>query len=77
MYLESLYAAREIARILGKDEMVKYISVMVEKAERSIHKLFNGKYFDAWRGSPDAGDSLYLGQVAGMWWAAITGLPYY
>ncbi|BCU68685.1 hypothetical protein HS7_21220 [Sulfolobales archaeon HS-7] len=74
LFLASLYAYREILNIL-KIEPSDYVDKLIERAEKSLSTMYNGKYFLAWKGLPDVGDALFLGQIIGLWWSITTGLP--
>jgi non-lysosomal glucosylceramidase len=74
LYLAALRAAQEIARILGDSQTVTATGDLFKRAQASyIKKLWNGTYFNYDVGSPYK-DSIMAEQLAGQWYATLTGL---
>jgi non-lysosomal glucosylceramidase len=74
IFLASLIAMREAAKLLGKNEDVERISKLLAKGKQSFSELFNGRYFEAWTGEPSSKGYLFMGQLGGEWWTNILGL---
>lgn len=74
LYLAALRATEEIARALGDSSTVSQYHALFEKAQSAyIKKLWNGSYFNYDSGSPYR-DSIMADQLAGQWYANLTGL---
>src|SRR5579872_2329781 len=48
VFVGSLIALRETARVLGNSKDEEWLDGLLRKAKPSFEQLFNGKYFDAW-----------------------------
>ncbi|WP_126450816.1 GH116 family glycosyl hydrolase [Sulfodiicoccus acidiphilus] len=68
----TLASLRAAERLLG-GEFVEPVRELASEVERALWATFNGEYFKAWE-SPDVGDALFLGQLAGPWWCSLLGL---
>jgi non-lysosomal glucosylceramidase len=74
LYLAALRATEEIARALGDSSTATQYHSFFEKAQGAyIKKLWNGSYFNYDSGSPYR-DSIMSDQLAGQWYANLTGL---
>jgi len=74
LWLGALRAAEEIARALGDSAAVsKYHDLFTKSQVSYIKKLWNGEYFRYDTGS-EYRDNIQADQLAGQWYANITGL---
>jgi uncharacterized protein (DUF608 family) len=73
-FVASLAALRAMCEVLGKRNDKQMIEGMLKKARDSFSELYNGKYFEAWKGEPDPKGYVFLGQLAGEWWTNLLGL---
>jgi len=74
LYLAALRATEEIARSLGELSTASQYHSLFEKARGTyIKKLWNGSYFNYDSDSPYH-DSIMSDQLAGQWYANLTGL---
>ena len=74
LYLGALRATEEMAKILGDHRTATESGDLFKRAQASfIKKLWNGTYFNYDVGSPYK-DSIMADQLAGQWYATITGL---
>jgi non-lysosomal glucosylceramidase len=74
LYLASLRAAAAIARKLGDETPAAVYDGLFKKAQAAYVKdLWNGTYFDYDQGSPYHDNSM-AEQLAGQWYANLTGL---
>jgi non-lysosomal glucosylceramidase len=74
IFVGSLIALKETARILGNGNDVDWVDGMLAKAKPSFDALFNGRYFEAWVGNPDPKGYVFMGQLSGEWWMHLLGL---
>jgi non-lysosomal glucosylceramidase len=74
LYIASLMALREMARIEGDEGTLREVEERLRKARSSFEELFNGRYFEPWRGEPEVRDAVFLAQLLGQWWADLLGL---
>jgi non-lysosomal glucosylceramidase len=74
LYLAALRATAEMARILGDKGVSSSYDALFKKAQAVyIQDLWNGTYFNYDQGSPYR-DSIMAEQLAGAWYADLTGL---
>lgn len=74
LYLGALRATEEMARVLGDTHTANETGDLFKRAQASfIKKLWNGKYFNYDVGSSYK-DSIMADQLAGQWYASLTGL---
>jgi non-lysosomal glucosylceramidase len=74
LYLAALRAAAAIARKLGDNSAASVYDGLFDKAQAAyIKDLWNGAYFDYDQGSPYHDNSM-AEQLAGQWYANLTGL---
>jgi len=74
LWLASLRAAEEIAKKLGdKQATAKYHELFAKGQKSIIDKLWNGSYFRYDTGS-EYKDNIQADQLAGQWYADLTGL---
>jgi uncharacterized protein (DUF608 family) len=73
LYLASLLALREIGDLLGKREDRERFSSLLSLGRKSFSELYNGKYFEAWKGEPVSRGYVFTGQLSGDWWTCILG----
>jgi non-lysosomal glucosylceramidase len=74
LYLAALRAAEETAKVMGDNQAAAEYSALFNKAQASfVKKLWNGTYFNYDVGSSYK-DNIMAEQLAGQWYAAITGL---
>ena len=74
LWLASLRAAEEIAKVLNDSTaQAKYHELFVRSQESYIKKLWNGEYFRYDTGS-EYRDNIQADQLAGQWYAHMTGL---
>jgi len=74
LYLAALRATEEIAKILGDPQTANENSALFKQAQASfIKKLWNGTYFNYDVGSSYK-DNIMAEQLAGQWYASLTGL---
>ena len=74
LYLAALRSAEEIAKQLGESaDAVKYHDLFVKAQASYIKKLWNGEYFRYDTGS-EYRDDIQADQLAGQWYADMTGL---
>ena len=75
MFIACLTALRETSKLLGKPkEDYERFDLLLRKARGSFAELYNGKYFEAWRGNPDPSGYVFLAQLTGQWWTDLLGL---
>ena len=74
VHIAGLSALREAAKALGKKEDAERIERLLPRARESLSKLYNGRYFDAWKGEPDSKGYVFTGGLTGDWWTSILGL---
>ena len=53
VFVAALIAIRETARILKIPKDEEWYNALITKARVVFEELYNGKYFEAWRGKPD------------------------
>jgi len=70
LFIASLIAMREIAKLMGDNDTVEMMQEKIKEARESFKKMFNGKYFKAWEGE----DGCFTTQVFGEWWTQMLGL---
>jgi len=70
LFIASLIAMREIAKLMKDEETVKFVEEKLKEARESFKKMFNGKYFIPWEGE----DGCFTAQVFGEWWTQLLGL---
>ena len=74
LYLAALRATEEMAKVLGDRQTAAENADLFKKAQASfIKKLWNGKYFNYDVGSSYK-DNIMAEQIAGQWYASLTGL---
>ncbi|HVO59323.1 MAG TPA: non-lysosomal glucosylceramidase [Terriglobales bacterium] len=74
LYVAAVRATAEMARVLGdRNAKSKYDALFSKAKEAYVKDLWNGTYFDYDQGSPYH-DSIMAEQLAGQWYATITGL---
>jgi non-lysosomal glucosylceramidase len=74
LWLASLRAAEETARLLGEQaEAAKYHEMFLKAQKSYVSKLWNGEYFNYDMESPTR-DDVQADQLAGQWYANLTGL---
>lgn len=74
LYLAALRATAEIGRKLGDETSAAQYDALFKRAQAAyVKKLWNGKYFNYDVGSPYR-DSIMAEQLAGQWYANLTGL---
>ena len=74
LYVAALRASAEMARILGDNNAQSRYNALFKRAQAAYVKdLWNGSYFDYDQGS-SYHDSSMAEQLAGQWYATITGL---
>jgi non-lysosomal glucosylceramidase len=74
LWLASLRAAQEIAKELGDGKAAAYYNGLFLKGQKSyIAKLWNGNYF-RYDTESEYKDSIQADQLAGQWYADVTGL---
>ncbi|HEX6501691.1 MAG TPA: non-lysosomal glucosylceramidase [Terriglobales bacterium] len=74
LYVAALRATAETARVLGDNSAKAKYDALFKKAQAAYVKdLWNGSYFEYDQGSPYH-DSSMAEQLAGQWYATITGL---
>lgn len=74
LWLASLRAAEETAKILGEPKVASEYHDSFVKAQKSfVTKLWNGEYFNYDMESPSR-DDVQADQLAGQWYANMTGL---
>lgn len=74
LYLAALRATEEMAKVLGDNHTATENADLFKRAQASfIKKLWNGSYFNYDVGSPYK-DSVMAEQLAGQWYATLTGL---
>jgi non-lysosomal glucosylceramidase len=74
LYLAALRATAEMARVLNDNDTAASYDALFKKAQAAyIRNLWNGKYFNYDQGSPYHDNSM-AEQLAGQWYANITGL---
>ncbi|MGZ4816516.1 MAG: GH116 family glycosyl hydrolase [Terriglobales bacterium] len=74
LYLAALRATEEMAKVTGDSKTAAECSALFKKAQASfIKKLWNGTYFNYDVGSSYK-DNIMAEQLAGQWYASITGL---
>lgn len=74
VFIASLIALREAAKVFSKSEDAVWLSELVIRAKKSFNSLYNGKYFEAWKGVPDSNGYVSIYQLTGEWWANLLGL---
>ncbi|WP_229570131.1 GH116 family glycosyl hydrolase [Saccharolobus caldissimus] len=73
IYIASIIALKETAKILKDNDTLNEMTILLEKARKVFSRLFNGKYFNPWIGEPEI-KGIFLGQLVGEWWSEILGL---
>jgi non-lysosomal glucosylceramidase len=74
LYLAALRATEAMAKVLGDSAAQKQYDALFNKAQKSyVKKLWNGTYFNYDIGSPYK-DNVMADQLAGQWYANMTGL---
>src|SRR6185369_15728750 len=74
LYLAALRATEEMAKILGDQATATANAALFKKAQSAfIQQLWNGEYFNYDVGSPYH-DNIMAEQLAGQWYASLTGL---
>lgn len=74
LYLAALRATEEIAKAVGDQKSAAAYSAEFQKGKDSfVKKLWNGKYFNYDVGSKYH-DNIMVEQLAGQWYASLTGL---
>lgn len=79
LYLASLAAGREMAKVMGDDTFAKQCDQVLKKGAEKMSTLFNGEFYEQ-EEDPDhleaigVGKGCYIDQVIGQWWAHQTGL---
>jgi non-lysosomal glucosylceramidase len=74
LWLAALRASEETARILGENRSADDYHAMFLKAQKTyIDKLWNGEYF-RYDAQSEYRDSIQADQLAGQWYANMTGL---
>jgi non-lysosomal glucosylceramidase len=74
LYLGALRATEEIAKVLGDNRTATATAALFKRAQASfIKNLWNGSYFNYDVGSSYK-DSIMADQLAGQWYASLTGL---
>ena len=74
LWLAALRASEEIARALGETPSISKYHAMFTKAQGSyVSKLWNGEYF-RYDTQSEYRDSIQADQLAGQWYADMTGL---
>lgn len=74
VFVASLTALREAAKLLGNDEDNERLDLLLKKAKESYSELYNGRYFEAWSGDPNPSGYVFLAQTMGQWWTDLLGL---
>jgi non-lysosomal glucosylceramidase len=74
VFIASLIALIETARILGVNNDYEQFNHLLPKAKKSFSELYNGRYFEAWQGDPDPTGYVFLAQLTGQWWVDLLGL---
>ncbi|BCU67923.1 hypothetical protein HS7_13600 [Sulfolobales archaeon HS-7] len=73
LYIASLEALKQSAKVFNDGETEKWVSSLLKKAREKFEQLYNGNYFKPWEGEPKV-DGIFLGQFIGQWWAEILEL---
>jgi non-lysosomal glucosylceramidase len=74
LWLAALRASEETARILGENRSADDYNALFKKAQKTyIDKLWNGEYF-RYDAQSEYRDSIQADQLAGQWYANMTGL---
>jgi non-lysosomal glucosylceramidase len=74
LYLAALRATEEMAKVLGDQHTASDTASLFKRAQDSyVKKLWNGSYFNYDVGSPYK-DAVMAEQLAGQWYASLTGL---
>jgi non-lysosomal glucosylceramidase len=78
LYLAALRAAEEIAKIIGPsvgepDAVRRYHDLFVKGQQSYLAKLWNGEYF-RYDTQSEHSDDIQSDQLAGQWYASLTGL---
>ena len=74
LWLASLRAAQEIAKELGDGKAATHLNELFLKGQKSyVAKLWNGNYF-RYDTESEYKDSIQADQLAGQWYADVTGL---
>ena len=74
LYLAALRATEEMAKVMGDTQTAQENAALFKKAQASfIAKLWNGTYFNYDVGSSYK-DNIMAEQLAGQWYATLTGL---
>ncbi|ACP37718.1 protein of unknown function DUF608 [Sulfolobus islandicus M.14.25] len=71
LFIASLIAMREIAKLVGDSNYVGFINEKLSVAREAFRKMFNGKYFKAWDGVDKAS---FLAQLYGEWFTTLLEL---
>jgi non-lysosomal glucosylceramidase len=74
LWLAALRASEETARVLGENKSAEDYQALFLKAQKTyIDKLWNGEYF-RYDAQSEYRDSIQADQLAGQWYANMTGL---
>jgi non-lysosomal glucosylceramidase len=74
LWLAALRASEETARVLGENQAAEDYHALFLKAQKTyIDKLWNGEYF-RYDAQSEYRDSIQADQLAGQWYANMTGL---
>lgn len=74
LYLAALRAAEEIAKVLGEAETARGYRAAFQKSQKSyVAKLWNGEYL-RYDTTSEHRDDIQADQLAGQWYAHLTGL---
>jgi non-lysosomal glucosylceramidase len=74
LWLAALRASEETALVLGESKSAENYHTLFQKAQKTyIDKLWNGEYF-RYDAQSDYRDSIQADQLAGQWYANMTGL---
>ncbi len=74
IFVACLTALRETAKILDNPKDHEWYDSLLTKARRSFSDLYNGRYFEAWRGDPDPTGYVFMAQLSGEWWTHLLEL---
>lgn len=74
IFVACLTALKETAKILNIASDQEWYEVLLTKAKKSFLDLYNGRYFEAWRGDPDPTGNVFMAQLSGEWWVYLLEL---
>jgi non-lysosomal glucosylceramidase len=75
LWIAALEAAIHMGRLLGDEEKVSLYTEWLEKSKQAFkERLWNGEYFNFDSSSSVYHDSIMADQLAGQWYAELTGL---